>query len=199
MDLNSLIHSFRSTDRAPLIVGPTLIIPTARLISFCTMKNRVFFVRLKIDKPGSLHTETDGNGKSWPATNDTHHLYPVYFHGVFNISLPRRRTIFFGGPDLYVSLGSSDELVPGATMDLPVVIGNSGTYTMEMYNYYTIQPAYLPTTAKFVTVMLLPGDAPVKVRSNPRVSAMSRPGRLSRGFYCRDPPGCQGRPVHDAG
>ena len=74
-----------------------------------------------------------------------------------------------GGPELFVSLDSSDELVPGNTMELPLVIGNKGKDTMELYNYYTIQPEYLPTTAKFATVMLLPGNAPVKVRSNPQI------------------------------
>ena len=74
-----------------------------------------------------------------------------------------------GGPELFVSLDSSDELIPGNTMELPLVIGNKGKDTMELYNYYTIQPEYLPTTAKFATVMLLPGNAPVKVRSNPQI------------------------------
>jgi hypothetical protein len=74
-----------------------------------------------------------------------------------------------GGPELFVSLDSSDELVPGNTMELPLVVGNKGKDTMELYNYYTIQPEYLPTTAKFATVMLLPGNAPVKVRSNPQI------------------------------
>lgn len=74
-----------------------------------------------------------------------------------------------GGPEIFVSLDSSDELVPGNTMELPLVIGNKGKDTMELYNYYTIQPEYLPTTAKFATVMLLPGNAPVKVRSNPQI------------------------------
>jgi len=74
-----------------------------------------------------------------------------------------------GGPELFVSLDSSDELVPGNTMELPLVVGNKGKDTMELYNYYSIQPEYLPTTAKFATAMLLPGNAPVKVRSNPQI------------------------------
>ena len=36
-----------------------------------------------------------------------------------------------GGPDLFVSLGSTSELIPGATAELPVTIGNKGTVTME--------------------------------------------------------------------
>ncbi len=75
---------------------------------------------------------------------------------------------FSGGPELFVSLDSSNELVPGTTTDIPLVLQNKGKITMEFYNYYTIQPDYIPTTAKFATVMLLPGNAPLKVKSNPQ-------------------------------
>jgi hypothetical protein len=74
-----------------------------------------------------------------------------------------------GGPDLLVSLDASDELVPGSTVELPLVIENRGTITMEFYNEFTLQPEYLPTTAMFATVRLVPGTAPVKVRSNPQI------------------------------
>lgn len=74
-----------------------------------------------------------------------------------------------GGPDILVSLDASDELVPGSTVELPLVIENRGTITMEFYNEFTLQPEYLPTTAMFTTVGLIPGDAPVKVRSNPQI------------------------------
>jgi hypothetical protein len=77
---------------------------------------------------------------------------------------------FSGGPDLYVSLDASDELIPGTTLDLPLVIENRGTITMEFYNAYTIQPQYLPTTALAATVRLLPGNAPVRVRSKAQIA-----------------------------
>jgi hypothetical protein len=73
---------------------------------------------------------------------------------------------YSGGPDLTVSLDTSDELVPGTTMELPLVIGNKGIITAEFYNYFTIQPQYIPTTAKFASIRLLAGDAPVRVKSN---------------------------------
>lgn len=76
---------------------------------------------------------------------------------------------YSGGPDLFVSLGSGDELIPGSTVELPLVLENKGKITMEFYNAYTIQPEYLPTTAKFATVRLVRGDAPVRVKSNPQI------------------------------
>nr|WP_319375212.1 S-layer protein [uncultured Methanoregula sp.] len=74
-----------------------------------------------------------------------------------------------GGPDLYVSLDSTNQLVPGTTTELPVIIENKGKNTMELYNAFTLQPDYLPSTAKFATVTLLSGDAPVRVKSNPQI------------------------------
>ncbi|MFA4859385.1 COG1361 S-layer family protein [Methanoregula sp.] len=74
-----------------------------------------------------------------------------------------------GGPDLFVSLDSTNQLIPGTTAELPVVIENKGKNTMELYNAYTLQPDYLPSTAKFATIRLVPGDAPIKVKSNPQI------------------------------
>jgi len=76
---------------------------------------------------------------------------------------------FSGGPDLLVSLDTTNNLVPGTTAELPLVIENRGIVTMEFYNEYTIQPTYIPTTALFATVRLIPGDAPVRVKTNPQV------------------------------
>jgi hypothetical protein len=74
-----------------------------------------------------------------------------------------------GGPDLFVTLDSSDELVPGTTVALPLILENKGTFTMELYNVYTMQPEYLPTTALFASVQLQPGDAPVAVKSDTQI------------------------------
>ncbi|MFA4876998.1 MAG: S-layer protein [Methanoregula sp.] len=74
-----------------------------------------------------------------------------------------------GGPDLFVSLDSTNQLIPGTTVDIPLVIENKGKNTMELYNAYTLQPDYLPSTAKFATVALVAGDAPVRVKSNPQI------------------------------
>jgi hypothetical protein len=76
---------------------------------------------------------------------------------------------FSGGPDIFVSLDSSNQLIPGTTVEIPVVIENKGKNTMEFYNAFTLQPDYLPSTAKFATIQLVPGTAPVKVKSNPQI------------------------------
>jgi len=77
-------------------------------------------------------------------------------------------SIFSGGPDLVVSLQSTNELVPGATTELPLVVENRGTITEEVYYPFTIPSKYSPTTAMGATVALLPGDAPVLVKTNPQ-------------------------------
>lgn len=76
---------------------------------------------------------------------------------------------FSGGPDLSISLDSSNQLIPGTTMQLPLVLENKGKITMEFYNANSIPPQYIPTTALFSTVQLVPGDSPVNVKSNPQI------------------------------
>ena len=82
------------------------------------------------------------------------------------------------GPDFFVSLGSTSELIPGATAELPVTIGNKGTVTLELYTFLSMQPMYLPTTAKSTIIELLPGDAPVLVRSNPQIMGEVQAGQI---------------------
>jgi len=76
---------------------------------------------------------------------------------------------FSGGPDLSISIDASNQLIPGTTMQLPLVLENKGKITMEFYNANSIPPQYIPTTALFSTVQLVPGDSPVNVKSNPQI------------------------------
>jgi hypothetical protein len=93
-----------------------------------------------------------------------------------------------GGPDLFVSLGSTSELVPGATTELPVTIGNKGTVTMEFHNYLSVDPMYPPTTARSAIIGLLPGDSPVLVRSNPQIIGDVPAGQLVPATFTVDIP-----------
>jgi hypothetical protein len=93
-----------------------------------------------------------------------------------------------GGPDLFLSLGSTSELIPGTTTELPVTIGNKGTITMELYNFLSMQPMYLPTTAKSSIIELLPGDAPVLVRSNPQIIGDVQAGQVAPASFTVDVP-----------
>ena len=93
-----------------------------------------------------------------------------------------------GGPDLFVSLGSTSELIPGATTELPVTIGNKGTVTMENYYYLSMQPMYPPTTAKSTIIELLPGDAPVLVRSNSQIIGDVEAGQIVPATFTVDIP-----------
>lgn len=93
-----------------------------------------------------------------------------------------------GGPDLFVSLGSTSELIPGATAELPVAIGNKGTVTMEFYHPLSMQPMYPPTTAMSTIIELLPGDAPVLVRSNPQIIGDVQAGQIVPATFTVDVP-----------
>ena len=93
----------------------------------------------------------------------------LHRYGTFCQSLHGRNQYFTGGPDLSVSLDTSNDLIPGTTVELPLVLENKGVYTMEFYTVNLMQPEYLPTTALFASVQLVPGDAPVRVKSNSQI------------------------------
>ena len=76
---------------------------------------------------------------------------------------------YSGGPDLSISLDSSNQFVPGTTVQVPLVVENRGTLSREFYSAYVMQTQYLPTTALFTTVQLLPGNTPVSVKSNSQI------------------------------
>lgn len=92
-------------------------------------------------------------------------------------------SIFSGGPDLVVSLQSTNELVPGVTTELPLVVENRGTITEEVYYPFTIPSKYSPTTAMGATVALLPGDAPVLVKTNPQKVGDVKAGAIIPASY----------------
>jgi len=87
-------------------------------------------------------------------------------------------SIFSGGPDLTVSLQSTNELAPGTTTELPLLVENQGTISEELYYPFTIPSKYSPTTAMGATVALLPGDAPVLVKTNPQKVGDVRAGAV---------------------
>jgi hypothetical protein len=59
---------------------------------------------------------------------------------------------------------------------------------MEFYHYLSMQPMYPPTTAKSTIIELLPGDAPVLVRSNPQIIGDIEAGQLVPATFTVDVP-----------
>ncbi len=74
-----------------------------------------------------------------------------------------------GTPDLVAYVAGTNSYVPGADIEIPVVIQNIGIST----NYETgpdiPNRPDIPMTAKFVTVAMEPGDAPLVIKSDPHM------------------------------
>ncbi|MCX6693298.1 MAG: S-layer protein [Methanomicrobiales archaeon] len=74
-----------------------------------------------------------------------------------------------GDPNLTASVLGANEFHPGAEVNLPVIIQNSGLIEYMFTYPTTLTPADLPNTAKLMLVDLRAGDAPVTVVSDPQM------------------------------
>ncbi len=71
-------------------------------------------------------------------------------------------------PELSALITGSNEFAPGQDVTFTIIIQNSGLNTFKFVNSGTIARDDLPNTAKLVTVQLLPGTAPVTIKTDPQ-------------------------------
>ncbi|MGB7788078.1 COG1361 S-layer family protein [Methanoregula sp.] len=74
-----------------------------------------------------------------------------------------------GSPELSAYISGTNEFNPGDDVQLSVVIENTGLNEFEYSQPGIINRDDLPNTAKFLTVTLLPGDAPIVIKSDPQM------------------------------
>ena len=74
-----------------------------------------------------------------------------------------------GSPDLGAYINGTNEYAPGADIQIPVVIENNGVSLNKNIAPDVIDRADLPATAKFVTVGMSAGTAPLVIKSDPRM------------------------------
>jgi hypothetical protein len=74
-----------------------------------------------------------------------------------------------GSPELSAYISGSNEVSPGDTVQLKVVIENKGVNEFKFIQSGIIERDDLPNTAKFLTVSLGSGDAPVTIKSDPQM------------------------------
>jgi hypothetical protein len=77
--------------------------------------------------------------------------------------------MLFGSPDLSAAISGTNQFSPGATIQLPIVIQNTGLNELKIVESTIINRDDLPNTAKLVTVRLSSGDAPVTVKTDPQM------------------------------
>ncbi|MDD3574274.1 MAG: S-layer protein [Methanospirillum sp.] len=71
-----------------------------------------------------------------------------------------------GEPNLSAVISGINEFTPGTTIELPVLIENSGLNYMKMVQSGIVDRDDIPSTAKMVRVTLLPDGAPILIKSD---------------------------------
>ncbi len=74
-----------------------------------------------------------------------------------------------GSPDLSVSIDGNNEFIPGTTVPLTIQLRNSGLDQIKLVQSGIVETDDKSSTAKMVTVSLLPGESPVLVKSDPQM------------------------------
>ena len=74
-----------------------------------------------------------------------------------------------GSPDLTVTIVGNNEFVPGTTIPLQIQVQNSGLNEIKFVQTGIVDTDDNPSTAKMVTVSLLPGNSPALIKSDPQM------------------------------
>lgn len=74
-----------------------------------------------------------------------------------------------GSPDLSAYVSGSNEFSPGDDVSLTLVIQNTGLNEFKFVQSGIVDRDDQPNTAKFLTVTLMPGNAPLVVKSDPQM------------------------------
>lgn len=74
-----------------------------------------------------------------------------------------------GSPQLLAYISGTNEFSPGDEVKLTVVIENTGINEFKFVQSTIVDREDLPNTAKFLTVVLNPGDAPLVIKSDPQM------------------------------
>jgi len=74
-----------------------------------------------------------------------------------------------GSPELSAYIAGTNEFSPGDDVQLGVVIENTGLNEFKFVQSGIVDRDDQPNTAKFLTVSLLPGDAPLVIKSDPQM------------------------------
>jgi hypothetical protein len=93
----------------------------------------------------------------------------VIFIGLISSPVLAGTKYLSGGPDISAAIAGSNEFSPGEDMVFKVNIENRGLIDIKFVQSGIVERDDLPTTAKLVRATLLPGDAPVLMKSDPQL------------------------------
>jgi len=75
-----------------------------------------------------------------------------------------------GEPSISATISGINEFTPGASIDLPINIENSGLNYIKMVQSGIVERDDIPSTAKMVRVTLLPDGAPILIKSDTQMA-----------------------------
>jgi hypothetical protein len=74
-----------------------------------------------------------------------------------------------GSPELSAYISGTNEFSPGKEVQMTIVIENTGLNEFKFVNSGIVDRDDLPNTAKFLTVKVQPGNAPLVVKTDPQM------------------------------
>jgi hypothetical protein len=74
-----------------------------------------------------------------------------------------------GSPNLTAYIAGTNQYTAGSDIQIPVVIENTEINTNYEVSPYIVDRADIPTTAKFVTVAMSAGNAPIVIKTDPQM------------------------------
>ena len=74
-----------------------------------------------------------------------------------------------GSPELFAYISGTNEFSPGNNTQITIVIENTGLNEFKFVRSDIVALDDLPNTAKFLTVKVQPGDAPLVIKSDPQM------------------------------
>ena len=84
-----------------------------------------------------------------------------------------------GSPELSAYISGTNEVSPGDTVSLKVIIENKGVNEFKFIQSSIVERDDLPNTAKFLTASLNAGDAPIVVKSDPQMLGDLKGGSIA--------------------
>lgn len=88
-----------------------------------------------------------------------------------------------GSPELSAYISGTNEVSPGDTVSLKVIIENKGVNEFKFIQSSIVERDDLPNTAKFLTVSLAAGDAPIIVKSDPQMLGDLKGSSIASGVF----------------
>ena len=100
--------------------------------------------------------------------NITRFAVLVIFIGLIGAPAIADTKYLSGGPDITAAIAGTNEFSPGQETTLMVSIQNRGLIDIKFVQSGIVERDDLPNTARLVRAILLPGDVPITVKSDPQ-------------------------------